>query len=145
MGLAGTVAASMGHHVLMGDLEPDALLFARLNSLPFASRVRTRRLNWQRDRLDERFDLVLGADVLYDKTQWDHLEPFWRAHLKTRGTVLLGEPGRQTGDLFIDWIQARGWQLQQVNVAATERSKAIRIFVLRDVRAKKYGHSVDAV
>src|SRR6185295_1568846 len=55
MGLAGTVAARIGMRVLFADMEPPALLFARLNSLADADRVRTHRLNWRTDRLDERF------------------------------------------------------------------------------------------
>ena len=42
MGLAGTVAAALGAQVTFADLEPPALLFARLNSLPYAARIRTR-------------------------------------------------------------------------------------------------------
>ena len=61
--------------------KPPALLFAQLNSLPYAARVRTRRLDWRADHLGERFDLILGADILYERKQWDFLEPFWRAHL----------------------------------------------------------------
>ncbi len=128
MGFAGMVAAAMGASVLFADLEPDALLFARLNALPWASQVRTRRLNWQSDRLDESFDLILGADVLYDRTQWDFLEPFFRAHLKPHGQVLLGEPGRQTGDLFPDWILAKGWRLEHLEQRIASRARPIRIF-----------------
>ncbi|MEA2707577.1 MAG: hypothetical protein QOF78_178 [Phycisphaerales bacterium] len=131
MGLAGTVAARLGMRVLFADLEPPALLFAQLNSLPDAPRVRTRRLNWQTDRLDEQFDLILGADILYERKQWDFLEPFWRAHLKPGGTVLLGEPGRQTGELFVDWIAAKRWSMQQHVEPVTTRPKPIRIFELR--------------
>ena len=40
-----------------------------------------RRLNWQTDRLDERFALILGADVVYERAQWEYLEPFWKAQL----------------------------------------------------------------
>jgi predicted nicotinamide N-methyase len=130
MGLAGTVAARLGMRVLFADLEPPALLFAQLNSLHDAARVRTRRLNWQRDRLDERFDLILGADILYERKQWDFLEPFWRAHLSPGGTVLLGEPGRQTGELFVDWIGAKGWSLQQHSETVSTRATPIRIFEL---------------
>jgi predicted nicotinamide N-methyase len=130
MGLAGTVAARLGMRVMFADLEPPALLFARLNSLPDAERVRTRRLNWQTDRLDERFDLILGADILYERKQWDFLEPFWRAHLAAGGTVLLGEPGRQTGDLFLDWIRPRGWELIQHVETVTTRPTPIRLFEL---------------
>lgn len=131
MGLSGTVAARLGHRVLFADLEPPALLFARLNSLPDARRVRTRRLDWRTDRLGERFDLIIGADILYERKQWDHLEPFWRAHLKSGGTVLLGEPGRQTGDLFQPWIRQRGWAMHLVTESVLTRPTPIRLMLLR--------------
>lgn len=131
MGLTGTVAAGLGAHVLFGDLEPDALLFARLNSLPFADRIRTRRLNWQKARLTEQFDVIIGADILYERIQWPFLEPFWRGHLKPTGTVLLGEPGRQTGDLFLDWIKPHPWSLTQLKKTVPTRTAPIRIFELK--------------
>jgi 2-polyprenyl-3-methyl-5-hydroxy-6-metoxy-1,4-benzoquinol methylase len=128
MGLAGVVAAHLGATVLFADLEPPALLFARLNSLPYGKAVRTRRLNWQTTRMGESFDLILGADIIYERAQWEHLEPFWRAHLKRGGTVLLGEPGRQTGDLFVDWIATRGWSLKQYEESVVTRTRPIRIY-----------------
>lgn len=131
MGFAGTVAAMLGHKVVLADLEPDALLFARLNTLPWSSRAITRKLNWQRDTLGERFDLILGADVLYEKAQWDHLEPFWRSHLEKKGVVLLAEPGRQTGDAFVEWIISRGWLMERQEVSVPTRERPIRLFVIR--------------
>jgi predicted nicotinamide N-methyase len=131
MGLAGTVAAALGARVLFADIEQPALLFARLNSLPWRRRVRTRQLDWQRDRLAEKFDLIMGADILYEKQQWPFLEPFWRAHLKPGAKVLLGEPGRQTGDLFVDWIRARGWKLEIAEQPVSTRPKPIRLFLLQ--------------
>lgn len=130
MGLAGTVAGALGHRVLFADLESPALLFARLNSLPWAPRVRTRRTDWRKDHLGERFDLVLGADILYERKQWDFLEPFWREHLADRGAVLLGEPGRRTGELFVDWIRARGWSLTEFAEPVETRSRPIRLLQL---------------
>ncbi len=131
MGLTGAVAARLGMNVLFADIEPDALLFARLNSLPDASRVRTRRLDWRKDHPGEAFDLIIGADILYERKQWDSLEPFWREHLKPGGRLLLGEPGRQTGDLFLDWIAARDWQLELTEQSVPTRQRAIRLLVLR--------------
>jgi predicted nicotinamide N-methyase len=131
MGLAGTVAARLGHHVLFADLETPALLFARINSLPDADRVRTRRVNWRTDHLGERFDLIIGADILYERAQWEFLEPFWREHLAPGGKVLLGEPGRQTGDLFPEWLGARGgWVLKEFKEPVSTRPIPIRIFEL---------------
>jgi hypothetical protein len=150
MGLTGTVAAALGMPVLFADLEAPALLFARLNSLPFAGRwlrrdgprggsgatrwtqmVRTRRVDWRRDRLGEQFDLILGADILYERKQWEHLEPFWRTHLVPGGTVLLGEPGRPAGDAFPDWITSRGWALRRETQPVPTRPTPIRLFLLQ--------------
>jgi predicted nicotinamide N-methyase len=130
MGLAGTAAAAMGASVVMADLESPALLLARLNSLPYASRIRTRRLNWQSDRLAEKFDLIVGADIVYEKVQWESLDAFWKSHLADGGCVLLGEPGRQTGDMFVQWIASRGWSLTETAEKVPTREKAIRIFKL---------------
>lgn len=134
MGLAGTVAASLGARVTFADLEPPALLFARLNAWPWRRRIRTRRLNWRTDRLGDRFDLILGADILYERNQWPHLEPFWREHLARGGRAILGEPGRATGDGFIDWIQSRRWRLTQLKIPVHTRSSPIRVFVIDEPR-----------
>jgi predicted nicotinamide N-methyase len=130
MGLSGTVAAALGAKVLLADMEAPALLLARLNSLPWADRASVRRLDWRVDRLAERFDLILGADILYERKQWEFLSDFWRVHLKKWGRVLLAEPGRQTGDLFIDWVVARQWKLEQFAQPIAARSRPIRIFRL---------------
>jgi len=130
MGLAGTVTAALGANVLFADLEADSLLFATLNSLPWREKVRTRRLNWKKDRLDERFEVILGADILYEKQQWEFLEPFWREHLANGGDVLLAEPGRQTGDLFLEWISSKPWKIEKSEQPVPTRPRPIRLFRL---------------
>jgi predicted nicotinamide N-methyase len=131
-GLSGTAAAALGHHVMLADLEAPALLFARLNTLVYEPRVRVRKLNWQTDNLGERFDVILGADVLYERAQWEHLDRFWRAHLAPEGVVLLGEPGRQSGDLFQEWIGPHGWSLERFSEKANT-GKTIRLFRLQSL------------
>ena len=136
MGLSGTVAAALGAHVLFADLEPPALLFAALNSLPWRSRVRTRRVNWQAQDLEERFELILGADILYERTQWHYLEPFFRRHLAPRGHVLLGEPGRPAGDAFAHWISSRGWTVSEFRQPMPPRPEPIRVFQLQNLSGR---------
>ncbi len=119
MGLAGAAAASMGADVTLVDLESPALLFARLNTLPQACKVR--RVNWQTDDLNQRFDFILGADIVYEKAQWLFLEEFWKRHLTPSGSILLAEPHRQSGDHFIDWIQTRHWKIDQTAQIAKVR------------------------
>ncbi|HEX8914588.1 MAG TPA: methyltransferase [Humisphaera sp.] len=130
MGLTGTVAAALGARVLFADLEAPALMFARLNSLPWAARVRARVTNWQTDDLGERFDVIVGADILYERAQWEHLDPFWRRHLADGGRILLGEPGRQTGDTFLDWAPSQGWTLQRQDRVVPTRPTPVRVLRL---------------
>jgi predicted nicotinamide N-methyase len=130
MGLAGTVAAALGAQVTLADLENPALLFAALNSLPYRGRVTVRQLDWRTDQLPQTFGLLLGSDILYERTQWPFLDRFWRRHLTADGAVLLGEPGRQTGDGFIEWIQQQGWALRQHRQAVPTRGTPIRVFEL---------------
>jgi len=135
MGLAGAAAAAMGARVLMADIESSALLLARLNTLPWHERVRIRRVNWQLDRLGEQFDFILGADILYESVQWPYLNDFWQTHLTPIGTILLGEPGRQTGDLFPAWAQQRGWAIEQSTEQIEHDNKTIRIFRARRIKS----------
>jgi len=128
MGLGGGAAAALGARVTLADVESPALLFARLNCLSFGKRVRVRRLNWRIDRLGEQFDLILGADILYERQQWEFLNEFWNAHLAQGGSVLLGEPGRQSGEMFGPWIRQRGWLLREGTEEAN--GKSIRVFRL---------------
>lgn len=131
MGLVGTVGGRLGLHVLFADLATPSLLFAKLNSLAEAARCRVRKVNWQTDRLDEQFDLILGADIIYDRGQWQFLDPFFRAHLARGGAVVLGEPGRSSGEEFAPWIQARGWQLKRHEQAFPGRDAPIQLIELR--------------
>jgi predicted nicotinamide N-methyase len=130
MGLAGTVAAMLRADVLFADLEPPCLLFALLNGLRYSSAVQARKTNWQTDDLGQRFDRIIGSDVLYDRTQWPFLDTFFRKHLAPGGRILLGEPGRQSGDDYLDWIQDKGWTLVRREQPVPTRSVSIRLLEL---------------
>lgn len=130
MGFSGMIAASLGMRVMLADIEQDSLLFAALNTAPWRENVRTRRLDWRIDHLGEKFDLIIGADVLYERAQWDHLEPFFREHLAPTGKILLGEPGRPTSAPFPEWISERGWNISIDSIRLEDRGKTIRVFTL---------------
>jgi predicted nicotinamide N-methyase len=130
-GLTGCAAAALSARVLFADLEPPALLFARLNGELISKQIRARQLNWREDSLHETFDLIIGSDILYERFDWDFLEPFWKRHLKHGGKIILGEPGRPTGDGFIGWIADRGWKLDVFQQKLKTKEKSVRILELR--------------
>jgi predicted nicotinamide N-methyase len=130
LGLVGTVAASLGAKVLMVDAAPPALLFAKLNSWSWRDRVAVQQLDWRCDKLRQRFSLIAGSDIVYDRDEWPYLETFWRRHLHDDGSVLLAEPGRSTGDEFIAWIGEREWRLRELE-HKREDSKRVRVLEIR--------------
>lgn len=130
LGLVGTVAASLGGNVVMVDAAPPALLFAKLNSWPWRDKVAVQQLDWRCDELRQRFSLIAGSDIVYDRDEWPYLETFWRRHLHDDGSVLLAEPGRSTGDEFIAWIRERGWRLREIE-DTRESSNRVRVLEIR--------------
>lgn len=129
LGLSGAVAAARGAHVMLVDAAPPALLFARLNCWPWRARVQFRRLDWRHERLPHsRFQRIIGSDILYDREDWPFLERFWREHLAPTGGVLLGEPGRGTGDEIAAWLGLRGWQVQVSSAPGYSGRRPLRLF-----------------
>lgn len=84
VGVCGLFAAARGFHVTITDAHPDAVLFARIAALKnnLADRVVTRRLDFTKDRFEERFDLILGSEILYKDDLARPLVKFLGAHLR---------------------------------------------------------------
>jgi predicted nicotinamide N-methyase len=131
LGLTGTVAAARGAEVVMADFAPPALLFARLNSWLWRERVQVLRLNWRTDRLGRKFDLIVGSDILYDREDLPFLDAFWRDHLDTGGSILLGDPTRLLTREFIQWIGRKGWQMEESCRRVPQSDRPIRLIELR--------------
>ncbi len=130
MGLAGMVALAMGASVMMADNETDALLLARVNGLAWPGRARVRRIDWNEDRLQESFDLIIGSDVLYERAQWDGFERFVRTHVRQGGCVWIGEPGRPGAIEFPSFAEARGWTIKRTVRKLSMREAPFNVFVL---------------
>lgn len=130
MGLTACASAFAQAEVLLADLEPPALSFAELNTWPWRSQCRYRVTDWTRDDLGEKFQIIVGADILYERKQWDYLHPFFLKHLAPEGEVLLAEPGRQTGEAFIPWAQAKGWKVQVEERPCETRPVPVRMLTL---------------
>ncbi|MEL7641277.1 MAG: methyltransferase [Solidesulfovibrio sp.] len=83
VGICGLFAARRGFRTLITDIHPDALLFARINILRngLADTADVARADFSADRLGRRFDVVLGAEVLYLEGLYRGLAKFLAAHL----------------------------------------------------------------
>jgi predicted nicotinamide N-methyase len=129
MGLVGAAAAMLGARVTLADIDTAGLLFARLNTLAWATRARVVRCDWHVSDLGAPFDLIAAADVVYDTEQWRPIEAFARRHLGETGVLLLSEPSRPAADGFAAWLETMGWRV--ASSARPEGDKIVRIHQAR--------------
>lgn len=86
VGLAGLILARRGVHVTLTDVEPNALLFCRINALRngLEQNVDVVAADFTRDRLEGTFDGILGGEVLFRQSMFEPLGAFLGAHLAPR-------------------------------------------------------------
>jgi predicted nicotinamide N-methyase len=117
LGLTGIIAALKGGHVTFVDKEPDALAFAtvnaQINDCPLCEAVP---LDFTRDELDQQFSLIMGAEILYDRSTFPKLVKFLARHLSPSGYALLADARRTRTDDFYRLLDSAGlvWTLKEL-------------------------------
>jgi predicted nicotinamide N-methyase len=106
LGLPSLAAARAGADVLATDLEADALELLQRSAALNDLEVRTELVDWSEpEQLVELgpFDLVLAADVLYERSSVAHLLSLLP---RLAPEALIADPGRPASPAFLD----RGWE-----------------------------------
>lgn len=129
-GMPGIVAAALGARVLQIDRSEVALHVCKLNSARNGvTSNEVRDVDWETFHSEERFDLVLGADVLYATTLHDRLRAICDAYLAPRGKVLFADPFREQSLPMLEAMEANGWRVSlakwSIQVEGGERAIAI--------------------
>lgn len=123
IGLSGMAAALKGGQVLQTDFVPQALELAaenaRLNSLVNLSQQKA---DWRDFPLEEKFDLIIGSDILYEPTLHPFIFKILQQNLLDSGTVLLADPGRKFAGDFLQALP-KCWRVFQSAIEVEERSK----------------------
>ncbi len=104
IGLASLSAADAGFEVLATDYYADALEFTAANALANGlENVDTRLVDWRKlpDDLGT-FDVVVAADVLYERPMAGLIARTLAATLAPHGLGLVADPIRRTSDSFSD-------------------------------------------
>jgi predicted nicotinamide N-methyase len=102
LGLPSLVAARAGADVLATDADEEALELLERNACENGLRLETARVEWRApDDLVARgpFDLVLGADVLYERSS---VAPLSSLLPRLGDEVWLADPGRPTAAAFLE-------------------------------------------
>lgn len=135
LGLPGIVATKLGATVTLSDFHDLVPEFLKMNlaqnGLPD---VTYRKADWRdpATKLGE-FDLVIGSDILYDRSHADDLVRFITAHLSPKGRALIADPGRAFLQEFTTKLEARGFRasVDSRNVADGAGTKDVFVLAFR--------------
>lgn len=130
LGLAGLAAMGKGASVLLTDYQEDALAFAELNGLiNFGRSPATALMDWREPDLADQFDVVLAADVAYEKRFFGPLLRTFQELLASGGTLLLAEPNRRIAQGFFELLLRHGFAAEKTDASVTVRGLCHRVAV----------------
>ena len=108
LALPSLVLKSRGIDVTASDRQPEAGEFLAVNAaLNGVAPVPFRLSDWATDDLGK-FDLLIGADIVYETGQAEVVAGFLARHAAPGGTIVIADPGRRLLSRFRRLMQAQG-------------------------------------
>lgn len=118
LGLGGIAAAKAGARVTFSDYENSALDFSRCNArrnLPsdvYDQQLDFLQLDWRTLPPLEPFDVIIGADIVYERRNFFPLVKVLTTLLRPEGIAVFTEPGRSIGTQFLSLLRDEGFVLE---------------------------------
>lgn len=113
VGLAGLVAQSLGASVWQTDHRADLLVLAAHNAEQNHLCAPQQFLaDWRSWQHPAQYDLILGADILYERAMHRQLAPIFRHNLAPGGQLLLTDPSRPQALELIGQLETEGWSIE---------------------------------
>ncbi len=111
-GLPGIVAATRGARVVQTDRQDVAMFVCKRNAERNGiTTIEHRAADWTAWDDEERYDCILGADVLYADSLHPHLRRIFEANLAPGGNILLSDPFRAASFPLLEAMAAEGWNV----------------------------------
>lgn len=118
LALPSFAAALAGAEVLAVDWAPEAIELVVANAAANRLGIQAAVFDWTSERaLDvPPFDLVVAADVLYEKRNARPLLRLLDEAVASGGASLVADPGRRHAAAFFDGARAGGWSIERIAV-----------------------------
>jgi predicted nicotinamide N-methyase len=112
-GLPGIVAASLGAQVVQTDRQEMAMLVCERNGrLNRVAGIERRLVDWVEWQDTQRYDWIIGSDILYGETMHPHLQQIFAANLAPGGHLLLADPFRGASLRLLETLLIQGWDIE---------------------------------
>lgn len=133
-GLPGIVAASLGARVVQTDRQEVAMSVCRRNGeRNGAGEIEHRLVDWADWADDDRYDWIIGSDILYGEAMHPHLRRIFESNLAPGGRILLSDPFRAISLRLLEAMEADGWAITftRWSIGAEQAPRAIGLFDLQ--------------
>jgi len=129
-GLPGIVAATFGARVVQTDRLDKALDLCRQNAERNRVAIEHRVADWTDWKEEDRYDLILGADVMYAERLHSFLRHIFDNNLTPGGRLLMADPFRARSMPLLEAMETDGWTvgLTKWTVGETERGLPIGVY-----------------
>ncbi|HET7479878.1 MAG TPA: 50S ribosomal protein L11 methyltransferase [Rubrobacteraceae bacterium] len=130
LGLPSVAALARGAEVLATDHYAATLDFAAHNARTNVGRdLRTALLDWRSPEIESLgvFDLVIGADVLYEALSGLALAELVPRLLSPRGEAVFADPNRNTAPVFLDEMEEQGFRTTTEIVSVEQGGRGVEI------------------
>lgn len=111
LAIPSLLASKLGAEVIATDFHPEVPRFLERNChLNQISKLQYIALDWRVSALDEaeKFDWVIGSDILYERQQPALVAEVMAKYLKKGGMGVLADPGRPYLQVFADEMEKKG-------------------------------------
>ena len=132
-GLPGIVAASLGALVAQTDRQEVAMSVCRRNGeRNGVGGIEYRLADWTEWTDSERYDWIIGSDVLYGAAMHPYLRRIFDTNLAPGGRILLSDPFRAPSLGVLETMEAEGWKItmSKWNVGEGTAERPIGVFEL---------------
>jgi methyltransferase-like protein 23 len=132
-GLPGIIAATIGADVVQTDRHELALDLCRRNGeRNGAPSIGYRLGDWTSWSDADRYDWILGSDILYAERLHSDLRRIFERNLATGARILLSDPFRSPSLRLLESMEGDGWSitLSKWNVAGAADPRPIGVFEL---------------
>lgn len=111
VGLPGLVASTLGAQVWQTDHDTHALALAAHNAdQNGVAGITSVLADWCAWDHGAQYDLLIGADILYERAMHPYLEAIFQRNLAPGGQLLLTDPCRPQAFEFATHLENRGWR-----------------------------------
>ena len=119
LGLPSIVAAKLGAEVCVSDYLPEAVDFSRKNFEKNNLTADFQILDWRTPDKSFAADIVLAADVAYEKRMFEYLPLAFKTFCKPNGTIFLSEPNRGLAQYFLQDLHNQGFIVEKIILPVT--------------------------